>query len=119
MLLANIATLKQDLSALADLMRHSGVGALPLLLPQLTLPSETEEQPSSSQSPSIVVPSEEKMLEDATKSIKVLFEQLKRMRDSAGTVANLLQAPVPAHGAGLAMSGGVGSSGSLSGMSTG
>ncbi|THU99596.1 hypothetical protein K435DRAFT_964400 [Dendrothele bispora CBS 962.96] len=92
---ANIATLKQDLSALADLMRHSGVGALPLLLPQLPpLPTDAD-QSSTNQTPSIVVPSEEQMLADATKSVNMLFEQLNRMRDSAGTVANLLQvAPI-------------------------
>ncbi|KAF5368915.1 hypothetical protein D9758_003088 [Tetrapyrgos nigripes] len=113
---ANIATLKQDLSALADLMRHSGVGGLPLLLPQLPLPTEPGEQSSASQTPSIVVPSEEQMHKEATNSIEILYEQLKRMRDSAGTVANLLQAPLHAQGIGIGMSS---SSGSISGMSKG
>jgi len=102
---ANIATLKQDLLALADLMRHSGVGALPLLLPQLP-PLSTDTDQSSSQIPNITVPSEEQMLADATKSTDVLFEQLKRMRESAGTVVNLLQV------ASTGQSGGIGGSSS-------
>jgi hypothetical protein len=79
--IANIVSIKQTLQVIADIMRHSGVGALPLL-------------PTASDvafvSPS---PSEQQLMIDANQSIQALYEKLKRSQDSAAVVANLLGAP--------------------------
>jgi hypothetical protein len=57
-------------------MRHTGVGALPLL----PLPG-TEPQP---------VPTEQQLIEDTTRAVQALYEQLKRVQDAAAIVANVL-----------------------------
>ncbi|KAE9410542.1 hypothetical protein BT96DRAFT_1012065 [Gymnopus androsaceus JB14] len=92
---ANIVALKQNLEILADLSVHTGVGALPLLpfppVPTHTHPNSLHD-PSSSAEES-AVPSEAQMITDTDRSIQILFERLKRVQESAGTVANLLQAP--------------------------
>ncbi|KAF9075859.1 hypothetical protein BDP27DRAFT_1314618 [Rhodocollybia butyracea] len=88
-------TLKQNLELLADMSVHTGVGALPVLpFP----PVPTNPNPGSLSDPSTsgegsTVPSESQMIADATRSIQILFERLKRVQESAGTVASLLQAP--------------------------
>ena len=85
-------------------MRQSGVGGLPLLaLPALqgtdaamslgeTLPGldAANTQAGTGGIASIQVPNEEKLLEDTTNGIKVLFERQKRSQESAAVVANLL-----------------------------
>jgi hypothetical protein len=62
-------------------MWQTGVGALPLL-PLTTEPGSTA-----------VPPTEAQLMEDADRSIKLLYEQVKRRQDSAAVVANLLGAP--------------------------
>lgn len=63
-------------------MRHTGVGALPLI-PQ---------QPSDSQTAPLI-PNEQQMLSDSTRAVQALYDKLKRSQDSAAVVANLLSAP--------------------------
>ncbi|GLB36855.1 hypothetical protein LshimejAT787_0311420 [Lyophyllum shimeji] len=77
---ANIVALKQALKATADLLLQSGVGALPVL--PVPGPGET-----------VAAPTEEQLLSDANRSIKLLYEQLRRNQESAAVVANLLAAP--------------------------
>ncbi|KAJ3880313.1 hypothetical protein F5051DRAFT_168294 [Lentinula edodes] len=86
---ANIVALKQELEILADKSINIGVGALPILhIPPVPTNSTN---PISGQEN--VVPSEAQMIADATRSIQILFERIKRVQESAGTVANLLQIP--------------------------
>jgi len=81
---ADIAALKENLQILSDLMRQTGVGALPLL----PMPSD-----SSSSEPAAVMPTEEMMLADTSRSVQVLYDRMKRSQESAAVVANLLSAP--------------------------
>ncbi|KAJ7450949.1 hypothetical protein B0H11DRAFT_2076532 [Mycena galericulata] len=76
---ADLATLKQTLQLVSDLMRHSGVGGLPLL----PVPDGNPPQP---------LPTEEQMIVQTTRAVQVLYDQLKRGQDSAAVVANLLTA---------------------------
>jgi len=62
-------------------MRHSGVGALPLL-----------PVPTASDAP-FVPPLEQQLMLDTNRSIRVLYEKLKQRQDSAAVVADLLGAP--------------------------
>ncbi|KAF8218982.1 hypothetical protein L208DRAFT_1377811 [Tricholoma matsutake] len=78
---ANIASVKQTLDVIADIMRQSGVGALPLL----PVPSATDI--------SLAPPSEQQLMFDTNRSIQALYDKLKRSQDSAAVVANLLSAP--------------------------
>ncbi|KAJ7491681.1 hypothetical protein B0H11DRAFT_1718742 [Mycena galericulata] len=78
---ADLATLKQTLQMVSDLMRHSGVGGLPLL-------------PIPDGNPLKQPPTEDQMIEETTRAVKALYEQLKRGQDSAAVIANLL---TPAH----------------------
>ncbi|KIK02923.1 hypothetical protein K443DRAFT_677261 [Laccaria amethystina LaAM-08-1] len=68
-----IESLKQCIQDLYDTLRHSGIGALPLLAPN-----------------SKSIPTEQQLLSDASRSVQVLYETLKRSQDSAAVVANLL-----------------------------
>jgi hypothetical protein len=68
-----IESLKQCIQDLYDTLRHSGIGALPLLAPN-----------------SKSIPNEQQLLSDASRSVQVLYETLKRSQDSAAVVANLL-----------------------------
>lgn len=88
--LATIASIKQTLDVIADIMRHSGVGALPLL------PMPTSESPNAP----VVLPSEEQLIIDTNRSIQALYDKLKRSQESAAVVANLLGAPDHALGRG-------------------
>jgi len=73
---ADIATLKQTIQVLSDIMRQTGVGALPLLsTPPNENPTTTTEQ---------------QMIGDTTGAIQVLYERLKRSQEGAAVVANLL-----------------------------
>ncbi|PFH45671.1 hypothetical protein AMATHDRAFT_158262 [Amanita thiersii Skay4041] len=74
----DLANLKQSINFLLNLMRHTGVGALPLL----PLPTEAV--------PTMTVPTEEQLMEDTTRGIKVLFEKQKRSQESANVAANIL-----------------------------
>ncbi|KAJ7097077.1 hypothetical protein B0H15DRAFT_31294 [Mycena belliarum] len=74
---ADLATMKQTLQMLSDLMRHSGVGGLPLL------PVANENDPPP-------LPTEEQLVTQTTRSVAMLYDQLKRAQDSAAVVANLL-----------------------------
>ncbi|KAJ3833331.1 hypothetical protein F5878DRAFT_632970 [Lentinula raphanica] len=85
---ANIIALKQELEILADKSVNIGVGALPILhVPPAITTNSTNSALES------IVPPEAQMIADATRSIQILFERIKRVQESAGTVANLLQAP--------------------------
>ncbi|KAF8703050.1 hypothetical protein AX14_014248 [Amanita brunnescens Koide BX004] len=98
---SDLANLKQAIQLLLKVMRQSGVGGLPLLaLPSLqgtdaamsvgeTLGLDAANTGTGGIT-SIQVPSEEKLLEDTTNGIKVLFERQKRSQESAAVVANLL-----------------------------
>ena len=81
---ADVTALKQNLQLLSDLMRQTGVGALPLL----HLPSD-----SSSSQTAPVMPTEEMMLTDTSRSVQVLYDRMKRSQESAAVAANLLNAP--------------------------
>lgn len=74
---ADIAALKQELQLLSDFMRHTGVGALPLLS---TSTGADSEQP----------PGEQQMTSDTARVIQALYEKLKRSQEGAAVVANLL-----------------------------
>ncbi|KAJ7600747.1 hypothetical protein C8J56DRAFT_768677 [Mycena floridula] len=65
---AYLATLRQAAQMIAELMRNSGVGSLPLT-------PESDEQ---------------KLFSETTRSVQSLFEVLKRSQESSGVVANLL-----------------------------
>ncbi|KAF8632722.1 hypothetical protein AX15_001719 [Amanita polypyramis BW_CC] len=103
---SDLANLKHAIKYLLDVMRQSGVGGLPLLaLPAL---SETTAAPMPGTDPTmetlgitgggmvqtvqtvVRAPSEEKLMEDTMKGIKVLFERQKRSQESAAVAANLL-----------------------------
>lgn len=65
------------MSELSEVLRQTGVGALPLVdLANLNAS----------------MPSEEKMLADATKAIEDQYAQQKRLQESATTVFNILTA---------------------------
>jgi len=74
--LDDIAAAKQTLDIIIDLMERSGVGALPLL--------------DIDTSGRVQIPTEEKLVETATKRVQINFEKLKRAQESAAVVANLL-----------------------------
>ncbi|KIP02873.1 hypothetical protein PHLGIDRAFT_130494 [Phlebiopsis gigantea 11061_1 CR5-6] len=74
---AEASSLKQALHELAEFLKQTGVGALPLLDPT---------------DPLVVLPTEEKLLEDTTKSIEAEYAKHKRLQESAATVVNLLTA---------------------------
>ncbi|KIM75307.1 hypothetical protein PILCRDRAFT_13720 [Piloderma croceum F 1598] len=81
---ADIAALKQNLQLLSDLMRQTGVGGLPLLpMPSHSTPPE----------PAPVIPTEEMMLTDTSRSVQVLYDRMKKSQESAAVVANLLSTP--------------------------
>ena len=82
------------------MMRQSGVGALPALdIPAPSAPADPTMAPLDIASASgimdstVPIPSEEKLMEDTMKGIKVLFEKQKRSQESAAVVANLLGGP--------------------------
>ena len=77
----DIATLKQNIPLLYDLLRQTGVGALPVI----PVPTGSDVPP--------IIPTEEMMLADATRSVQVLYDRMQRGQDSAAVVANLLSAP--------------------------
>ncbi|KAF8148646.1 hypothetical protein B0H34DRAFT_668360 [Crassisporium funariophilum] len=74
---ANITALKQTLQLVVEMMRQTGVGALPLL------------PPSTASSPP-ALPTEQKLLADTTKGLQVLYDKLQRSQESAAVAANLL-----------------------------
>lgn len=66
------------MQTLVDLLRQTGVGALPLDPPDPnTMDAQTEQQ----------------QIVEATKAVQILFERYKRMQESASVVASLLAAP--------------------------
>ncbi|KII86219.1 hypothetical protein PLICRDRAFT_114895 [Plicaturopsis crispa FD-325 SS-3] len=67
-----LETLQQTLRMLSEMLRHTGVGALPLV------PSGSSEEP-----PAIL---EDKLAQETTRA----YERLRRAQDSASVVANLL-----------------------------
>jgi len=73
---AEIENLKQNLYLVIETMRHTGVGALPIL-----------PQPNSEGTP---VPTEQQLLTDTTRSLQALYDKVQRSSDSATAVANLL-----------------------------
>lgn len=79
MLTADTTTLKQALQMLSEFMRHSGVGALPLI-----------PLPTDSGQPVAPVVTEETILADTTKNVGVLYKRMKRNQDSAAVVVSLM-----------------------------
>ncbi|KAJ6620273.1 hypothetical protein B0H10DRAFT_1087165 [Mycena sp. CBHHK59/15] len=59
-------------------MRQTGVGGLPLL----SVPDGNH--------PSATLPTEDQLIQQTSRAIQVLYDQLKRGQDSAAVVANLL-----------------------------
>jgi hypothetical protein len=94
---ADLANLKQAIHILLEMMRQSGVGALPVLaIPapaDQTMASLDVVASASITDQSVQIPNEEKLMEDTMKGIKVLFEKQKRSQESAAVVANLLGGP--------------------------
>ncbi|KIL66737.1 hypothetical protein M378DRAFT_347502 [Amanita muscaria Koide BX008] len=99
---ADSSNLVQAIHILLEMMRQSGVGALPLL--DIPAPSASADPTMGSMdiatlgalagvSAAVQVPSEEKLMEDTMNGIKVLFEKQKRTQESANVVANLLGGP--------------------------
>ena len=74
-MLADLASLGQALHVLIDLMRQTGVGALPLLDQSTPLTS---------------LPTEEQLLADITKAVEVQYAKQKRLQENAAVVYNLL-----------------------------
>jgi hypothetical protein len=70
----DIATLKQDLHTLTDLMRQTGVGSLPL--------HPTDEIMQNGLDPDVI-----------TRDTTALYERLQRIQENAVTVVNLLGPP--------------------------
>ncbi|THH17218.1 hypothetical protein EW146_g3553 [Bondarzewia mesenterica] len=78
---ASLATLKQSLHDLSELLRITGVGALPLLASDVTEP-----------------PQENQLADQTTKAIKTLFNRNSQNQESSAVAANLLTASdVPSH----------------------
>ena len=88
--LDDIATTKETLSVLVDLIERSGVGALPLLVATRhdrdNAPGRKEIPPSP--------PTEKQLVETTTKRVQVHFEKLKRAQESAAAVATNLTFPL-------------------------
>ena len=72
-LVADIAGLKQALFVLVELLRQTGVGALPLEPPQVPDP-----RPDST------------LVEEETRIVQALYERQQRIQDGAGVVAGFL-----------------------------
>ncbi|CAK5272482.1 unnamed protein product [Mycena citricolor] len=77
---ADIATLKQATELLFDMLRQSGVGALPLLPPPP--PSDDGSVPPA--------PPEEQLLVQTNRGLSATYDQLKRLQDAATIGMNLL-----------------------------
>ncbi|KAI0777486.1 hypothetical protein BD413DRAFT_468050 [Trametes elegans] len=76
--LADIAALRQAVQVLVEFLRQTGVGALALDAPPVSVPdARTEEQ----------------VLAEATRAVQALYERQRRMQEGASVVANLLGAP--------------------------
>ena len=90
---ADIATLKQALLVLVEHLRQSGVGALPLDAPSTSMPGAPA-TPSSAQAQAPGQGqgqvSDEQMIAEATRAVRVLYERQRRIQDGAGVVAGLL-----------------------------
>jgi len=65
-------------------MRQTGAGGLPLLpMPSHSTPPE----------PAPMIPTEEMMLTDTSRSVQVVYDRTKKSQESAAVVANLLSTP--------------------------
>ncbi|KAJ6584210.1 hypothetical protein B0H10DRAFT_2096269 [Mycena sp. CBHHK59/15] len=74
---ADLAALKQTLQMITDMMRQSGAGGLLLI----SVPDGGPAPP---------IPTEDQLISHTTRSVQILYDQLKRGQDSAAVVANLL-----------------------------
>ncbi|CCM05313.1 uncharacterized protein FIBRA_07527 [Fibroporia radiculosa] len=72
---ADAAALQQALQSLIEILRQTGVGALPIQAPDLANP-----------------PSEEQLMAESSRAIQMLYERHRRMQEGAGMVASLLGA---------------------------
>ncbi|KAJ7182335.1 hypothetical protein C8R43DRAFT_3093 [Mycena crocata] len=70
----DLATLKQTMHVVSELMRHSGVGGLPLLL----VPDKA------------ILHTEAELVAQTARTAQTFHDQLRRSHDSAAIVANLL-----------------------------
>ncbi|OCH91732.1 hypothetical protein OBBRIDRAFT_728233 [Obba rivulosa] len=75
---AYMAALKQALQTLVELLKQTGVGALPLHPPN---PAAMDPQ------------AEQQQIAETARAVQALFERYNRMQESAGVVASLLAAP--------------------------
>ncbi|KAF9269661.1 hypothetical protein L218DRAFT_850674 [Marasmius fiardii PR-910] len=87
----DLASLQQNLHLISDMMRHSGVGALPLLA--ASPPPVATNDVSMSQEPA--PPTEDEMVAQATRSIEVLYDRLRKVQEAAGVVGSLLGSGQP------------------------
>lgn len=71
---ADMAATTRELQLLLDYLRETGVGALPVLGPSQSPPTEAE------------------LLADTERAVKRLYERHRRLQDGAGVVASLLAA---------------------------
>lgn len=72
---AEIENLRRNISIVVETMRHTGVGALPILAPNSEATS---------------VPTESQLLTDTSRSLQALYDKVQRSHDSATAVASLL-----------------------------
>lgn len=75
---ADVSAFQQAMQMLAELLRQTGVGALPIQPPDLANS-----------------PQEDHMVAETTKSVQIMYERYKRMQDSASIVTSLLGAVEP------------------------
>lgn len=74
LVLADIVNLKQTLHELVELLRSSGVGALPLEIP----PIVPDPRPENA------------LIEEESRVVQALFDRQKRLQEGAGVVAGYL-----------------------------
>jgi hypothetical protein len=77
---ADIEALKKSVSELAELLRATGVGGLPLL----PIPSDPNEV--------VMCPSEDELMNVTERSVQMLYNKLRGKQELAETVVNLLTA---------------------------
>ncbi|KAL0960464.1 hypothetical protein HGRIS_005507 [Hohenbuehelia grisea] len=107
---ADLSTLKQELHLVLEMMRVSGVGALPLLstppadaatpaAPGAPPSATTSSAAAEANSRAAALLQDDRLLEDTRRRVNTVYEQQRRMHAVAETVANLLaHAPPPGPG---------------------
>ncbi|TFK33168.1 hypothetical protein BDQ12DRAFT_658376 [Crucibulum laeve] len=88
-----VQTLEAELAVIAEKMRASGVGALPLLTSSSSSAASQVGVGMDVDVPAVHVPSEKELMESIKRDSDLLFEKHRRIQQSAGVAANLLDAP--------------------------